>query len=280
MTGRRRSLRAVRATAASLACVLSCVSTPAMADATAEATANAAADTATNAAANAATNAATASPSSPYSTIVRTQLAEHNNGDARASASFFGIDRAGDFLLGAADYNYNIGDHSLDMARFQVFAGAPLFSGDWARVFGWVVTADYVEIGRINRTQGNVPGNLADVRAGLQVTAQGIPLLRSWFRRNQADLFIEVFPIRTNDDFGKVEFFVRFSKRFAPKFVSRGVLRAYVFNSRTVVTVENDFVYEVDKHFDVFARLAKANEDWPGLAQKRILIGGGVRFDF
>lgn len=221
-----------------------------------------------------------ASPFGPYSSISRAQLGYHDNGDARASASYFGINRAGLFMLGAFDYNYNVGDHSLDMARFQIFTGAPLFTGGWASVLGWVATVDYVEIGRINRTGGNVRGNLADVRGGLQVTVQNIPFLRRWFKQRQADLFIEVFPIRTNEDFGNVEFFVRFSKRFAPKFVSRGVLRAYCFDSRTVVTVENDFVYEVNRHFDVFARLAKANVDWPGLAQKRLLVGGGVRLNF
>lgn len=216
----------------------------------------------------------------PWSALPRTQLGYHDNGDIRASASFYGASANGAFVLGAADYNFNVRQHSLDTTRLQIFAGAPLFHGDWATIFGWVVRGDLVDIGRMNRAAGDVPGNLADIRSGIQITAQNVPLLNPWFTRHRAELFVEVFPAHISDDFGNVDFFVRFSKRFAPRFVMRGVLRVYCFDRATVVTVENDFIYQLNKRFDIFARIGKANRDWPGLAQRQTLYGGGVRLGF
>jgi hypothetical protein len=215
----------------------------------------------------------------PWSSLPRVQLGYHDNGDFRTSASFYAASAHGAFVLGAADYNFNVRQHSLDTTRLQLFAGAPFFYGDGTSIFGWVTRGDLVDIGRMNRT-ARVPGNLADVRSGIQITAQHVPLLNPWFTRHRAELFVEVFPVRTNHDFGNVDLFIRFSKRFTPRFVLRGVLRAYCFDRATVVAVENDFVYQVSKRIDVFARVGKASHDWPGLAQRQTLYGGGVRFGF
>jgi hypothetical protein len=226
-------------------------------------------------------NAAAASVfDGPWSSLPRMQVGYHDNGDFRASASFYGASADGAFVLGAADYNFNVRQHSLDTTRLQLFAGAPFFHSDRTSVFGWVIRGDLVDIGSMNRTRGGVPGMLADVRSGIQVTAQHVPLLSPWFTRHRAELFVEVFPVRTSDDFGNVDLFIRFSKRFTPRLVLRGVLRIYCFDRATVVAVENDFIYQVNKRIDVFARVGKANHDWPGLAQKRTLYGGGVRFGF
>lgn len=216
----------------------------------------------------------------PWSSLPRAQLGYHDNGDFRASSSLYAASANGAFVLGAADYNFNVRQHSLDTTRLQLFAGAPFFYGNGTSVFGWVIRSDLVDIGRKNRTRGDVPGILADVRSGIQVTAQYMPLLSPWFTRHRAELFVEMFPVRARDDFGNVDLFIRFSKRFTPRFVLRGVLRIYCFDRATVVAVENDFVYQVNKRIDVFARVGKASRDWPGLAQRQALYGGGVRLGF
>lgn len=212
-----------------------------------------------------------------YSSIGRVQLSHHNTGVTRLSESYFVAAPSRLFLLEALDYQYNVRDQAFDNARFQVFFGGPLAVGDNPQLFGWVTRLDYLYLGNAAPTG---PNHLADARLGGQLTVQQIGPFSEWFKRNKAELFIQVFPLRTNRDFGVVDTFTRFSKRFSPHFVARGVVRTYHFPSLTVATFETDFVYDLSRRHDVFFRIGKSSRDYTGLAQKDFLFGVGVRMNF
>jgi hypothetical protein len=213
----------------------------------------------------------------PYWSVGRVQLSYHNTGVLRASQSYFISTKSRLFLLEALDYNHNVRNGTFDSGRFQLFVGGPVSLGSDPQLFGWVSRLDHVEYGN---AAGTPRGHRSDVRVGGQLTVHRIAPLADWFKRNQADLFVQVFPIRTNRDFGVVDTFTRFSKRFSPKFVVRGVLRTYHYPGAVVATFESDFIYEMSKQHDLLLRIGTSNRDYAGLANKDFQFGAGIRINF
>ena len=216
----------------------------------------------------------------PYSSVGRIQSSYQNTDLLRASESYFISTASHLFLLEAFDYNYFVSEHAFDWSRFQLFAGGPLAIGDAPQLFGWVARFDDATVRTTGQSGGSQEENLAAVRLGGQVSAQQIAPFKDWFRRNQAELFVQIFPLGTNHDFGDVDTFTRFSKRFSPHFVARGVVRTYHFAGLVVATFENDFIYELNKRHDIFFRIDKASRDYLGLAYRQFLFGVGTRLNF
>jgi hypothetical protein len=204
--------------------------------------------------------------------IGRLQVGMHTHNTLRLSQSVYAANPDGLFVLEALDYNYDTAADRASLTRLQVYFGGPLPHKDRASPFGWV--------GRLEGVHAHPDVRLADARLGLQLTVNRIPALDPWFRSQKADLFVQVFPVRTNRDFGRFDTFTRYSKRFAPKVVTRGFVRSYHRSEGTVVVFENDLIYEISREMDVLFRVAKGNRDVPGLSEKRWLAGVGMRLNF
>lgn len=219
---------------------------------------------------------ATAAEAAPPS-VGRVQLAYLDGGVVRASQSHFVAWPSQLFLLEAFDYNYKLGRHALETARLQVFVGGPVPLREAPQLLGWVARLDYLKLGA---PAGGALGHLADARLGAQLTLHRIAPWSAWFKRHQAELFVQVFPLHGNEDFGRYDTFTRFSKRFTPQLVARGVVRSYHFSGLAVVTAEMDMIYELSRRQDMYVRLGKSSRDYAGLADKSALLGIGSRINF
>ncbi|MFL6622267.1 MAG: hypothetical protein ACJ8NR_06580 [Sulfurifustis sp.] len=214
--------------------------------------------------------AADVPPPAIYS-IARLQAVYDNLDALQLTQSWYLANSARDFLLEVLDRNESFRSRAEDLTRAQLFFGG-LISDRARPVLGWVGRLDYARTG--------VGDELADLRGGAQLNVDRLPPFADWFRRNRVELFVEVFPLRTNEDFGRFDTFTRFAFRFDERFAARGVVRTYRFDEGNVVTFENDVLYSFNRHYDVVVRLAKANRDRAGLAEKDFVWGAGLRFTF
>lgn len=204
--------------------------------------------------------------------IGRVQVAAQSNHIVRVSQSVFAANPDGLFVLEAIDHNHDARRDEAALTRLQIYYGGPLPANDPKSWLGWV--------GRLEAVEARPSTHLSDARWGLQVTAQRLPGMSSWFRQHNADFFVQVFPLRTNQDFGRWDVFARFSKRFAPNVVSRGFVRAFRLDQGTAVVFENDLIYEIRRDMDVFARVGWGNREVPGISERRWSFGIGARFNF
>lgn len=204
--------------------------------------------------------------------IGRLQVGMHTHDTLRLSQSVYAANPDGLFVLEALDHNHDTAEDRAALTRLQLYSGGPLPHKDRASPFGWVV--------RLEGVDAHPDVRLADARLGLQLTLNRLPGLDRWFRSHKADLFVQVFPLRTNRDFGRLDTFTRYSKRFAPKLVARGFVRSYHLSEGTVVVFENDLIYEIRREMDVLLRVGKGNRDVPGLSKKRWMAGIGIRLNF
>ncbi|MBA3770982.1 MAG: hypothetical protein H0X13_00460 [Ramlibacter sp.] len=203
--------------------------------------------------------------------IGRLQAGLQNHNILRLSQSVYAANADGMFVLEALDHYHDTARNEASLTRLQVYFGGPLPHKNRASAFGWVGRLEGVD----------APGaELADARLGLQLTVNRLPGLDQWFRAQKADLFVQVFPVRTNRDFGRFDTFTRYSKRFAPKLVTRGFVRSYHLSQGTVVVFENDLIYEISREVDVLFRVGKGNRDVAGLSEKRWTAGIGMRLNF
>ena len=203
--------------------------------------------------------------------IGRLQLAAQTDHVVRISESTYSANSEGLFFLQALDHNHDVETERGLLTRLQVYYGGPLPFKDMASPWGWVGRLEDVRTPDVR---------LADARWGLQLNINRLDTFSQWLRENQVDLFVQVFPLRTNRDFGTWDTFTRFSKRFAPKVVLRGYGRTFSMEGRTVATFENDLIYEVQRDFDVLFRVGKSSHDIPGIAEKRGMAGVGMRLNF
>ncbi len=216
--------------------------------------------------------AASSAPAPSGIFVGRLQVAQHNDHVMRLTESTYNANPEGLFFLQALDHNYDTERGHALLTRWQAYYGGPLPFKDTKSIWGWV--------GRLEAVDAYEGVHLADARWGSQINLNRIPALSDWFRENRADLFVQVFPLRTNDDFGTWDTFMRFSKRFAPKLVARGYVRTFRIDSRTISVFENDLIYEVQRDFDVLLRVGKGSRDVPGLSDSRWVGGVGMRFNF
>lgn len=204
--------------------------------------------------------------------IGRLQVAQHTDHVVRLSESTYSANEEGLFFLQALDHHHDTDRGRALLTRWQAYYGGPLPFKDTKSIWGWV--------GKLEAAHADPNVRLADARWGLQINVNRIPALSDWFRENRADLFVQIFPLRTNRDFGTWDTFTRFSKRFAPNVVARGYVRTFRIDGSTVAVFENDLIYEVQRGFDVLLRVGKGSSDVPGLSDKRWMAGVGMRFNF
>ena len=219
------------------------------------------------------TQPAASSVSAPKGIFIgRLQVAQHTDHVVRLSESTYNATPEGLFFLQALDHNHDTDRGRALLTRWQAYYGGPLPFKDTKSIWGWVGRLEVVHVDR--------GPHLAGARWGLQINVNRIPALSDWLRENRVDLFSQIFPLRTNRDFGSWDTFTRFSKRFAPNVVARGYVRTFRIAGSTVAVFENDLIYEVQRDFDVLLRVGKGSRDVPGLSDKRWTAGVGMRFNF
>lgn len=204
--------------------------------------------------------------------IGRLQVAQHTDHVVRLSESTYSANAQGLFFLQALDHHIDTDSGRPLLTRWQAYYGGPLPLNYTKNILGWV--------GRLEAVHADPNLRLADARWGLQINFNRISALNDWFRESQVDLFVQIFPLRTNRDFGTLDTFTRFSKRFSPKVVARGYVRTFRIDGSTVAVFENDLIYEVQRDFDVLLRVGKGSNDVAGLSDKRWMAGVGMRFNF
>lgn len=204
--------------------------------------------------------------------IGRLQAALHTHHIARVSQSVYAANPDGLFILESLEHNQDVDNGDAVLTRLQIFYGGPLSLDGSPGPFGWV--------GRLEGVRAEPDARLADARWGLQFTLNRHSDLSQWFKEQKADLFVQVFPLRTNRDFGRWDSFTRYSKRFAPQLVTRGFVRTFKLEEGTAVAFENDLIYEIRRDLDVLLRIGKGNRDVPGISEKRWMAGIGARVNF
>lgn len=209
--------------------------------------------------------------------IGRVQFAQYTDHIVRISESTFSMDAEGKFLLQALDHNQETESGRALFTHLQVYYGGPLSFKEAASLWGWVGRVEALRAAT-NVGQSNV--HLADARLGLQYNVNRLPAFASWFKEQRADLFIQMFPLHLNNDFGTWDTFTRFSKRFSSKLVTRGYVRTFSLDGYVAVVFENDLIYEVQRDFDVFLRVGKGNRDVPGISERSWMTGIGIRLNF
>ncbi|OAD23929.1 secreted protein [Candidatus Thiomargarita nelsonii] len=132
----------------------------------------------------------------------------------------------------------------------EINTGGALFDDNQPYRIGWVARAQ-------NASHSSTVYSL-----GMQFNLSNLESIKNLARKYKLNTFVQVFPFKNNDSFGDYDLLHYYSLRLYGKLSVRGTNAWYHFNNeKNYVRALADFIYPLNRHFDVYTRYVYQNRD-------------------
>jgi hypothetical protein len=116
-------------------------------------------------------------------------------------------------------------------------------------------------IGWVARSQ-NASNSSTVYSLGMQFNLSNLEPIKNFARQQKFNTFVQVFPFKNNDSFGNYDFLHYYSLKLYGKLSVRGINTWYHFNNENnYIRALADFIYPLNRHFDVYTRYVYQNRD-------------------
>ncbi len=180
-----------------------------------------------------------------YFNITRLQTRTSDNGRQSINQSTFIRLPSKIFIAESFDHTESYKDNP-SINFFEMFLGGPIGLAINNKALEWVTRVQAVHAG-VNIKP--------EYSAGLQYNIDKLDLLESFFKERKITTFVQIFPVRSNDELGKYDVLHYFSVPIYKKFYVRGYNRWFHFDNRKDYFLSfQDFILPINSKFDTYIR--------------------------